>query len=48
MGIKTVAIHSDIDKNSKFVEMADQAYRVGQNLSSESYLNSKKILEVAL
>lgn len=48
MGVQTVAIHSDIDKNSKFVEMADQAYRVGQNLSSESYLNSKKILEVAL
>jgi acetyl/propionyl-CoA carboxylase alpha subunit len=34
MGIKTVAIHSDIDKNSKFVEMADQAYRVGHNPSS--------------
>ncbi len=48
MGIQTVAIHSDIDKNSKFVEMADRAYRVGQNPSSESYLNSKKILEVAL
>ena len=44
MGIQTVAIHSDIDKNSKFVEMADRAYRVGQNPSSESYLNSKKIL----
>ncbi len=48
MGIQTVAIHSDIDKNSKFVEMADRAYRVGPNPSSESYLNSKKILEVAL
>jgi acetyl/propionyl-CoA carboxylase alpha subunit len=34
MGVQTVAIHSDIDKNSKFVEMADQAYRVGQNPSS--------------
>ena len=33
MGVKTVAIHSDIDKNSKFVEMADQAYRVGPNPS---------------
>ena len=29
MGIKTVAIYSDIDRDSKFVSMADQAYRVG-------------------
>lgn len=29
MGIKTVAIYSDIDRESKFVSMADQAYRVG-------------------
>jgi len=42
-----VAIHSDIDKNSKFVEMADQAYRVGPNPSIQSYLNSNKILEIA-
>lgn len=28
--------------------MADRAYRVGKNPSSESYLNSNKILEVAL
>lgn len=34
MGVKTVAIHSEIDKHSKFVEMADQAYKVGQNPSS--------------
>ena len=29
MGIKTVAVYSDIDRNSLFVDMADQAYRVG-------------------
>ncbi len=29
MGINTVAIYSDIDRNSKFVSMADSAYRVG-------------------
>lgn len=29
MGITTVAIYSDIDKNSKFVSIADEAYHVG-------------------
>jgi len=29
LGIKTVAVYSDIDRNSMFVDMADQAYRLG-------------------
>ena len=33
MGVQTVAIYSDIDRHSKFVDMADQAYRVGPNPS---------------
>jgi 3-methylcrotonyl-CoA carboxylase alpha subunit len=47
LGVETVAIYSDIDRNSKFVDMADKAYRVGGNPSSESYLNRNKILEIA-
>ncbi|KAL4442833.1 hypothetical protein ABPG74_010722 [Tetrahymena malaccensis] len=47
MGIKTVAIYSDIDRDSKFVSMADQAYRVGPAPSLQSYLNSQKIIEIA-
>jgi biotin carboxylase len=31
MGIQTLAIHSDIDKFSKYTAMADQAIRVGPN-----------------
>lgn len=42
-----MAIYSDIDRNSKFVDMADRAYRVGPNPSIQSYLNSTKILEIA-
>jgi acetyl/propionyl-CoA carboxylase alpha subunit len=34
MGIQSVAIYSDIDRNSKFVDLADKAYRVGSNQSS--------------
>lgn len=37
MGIKTVAIYSDIDRDSKFVTMADQAYRVGPAPSRNIY-----------
>jgi 3-methylcrotonyl-CoA carboxylase alpha subunit len=34
LGVETVAIYSDIDRNSKFVDMADKAYRVGTNPSA--------------
>ena len=36
LGVQTVAVYSDIDRHSKFVDMADQAYRVGNNPSSTS------------
>lgn len=39
MGIESVAIYSDIDRNSKFVDMADRAYRVGPNPSSKICFN---------
>lgn len=35
LGVQTVAIYSDIDRDSKFVDMADKAYRVGPNPSSK-------------
>lgn len=47
MGIKTVAIYSDADKNSLHVQTADEAYRVGPPPSLESYLNVDEILKVA-
>ncbi|KAM9981124.1 hypothetical protein ACTFIY_003441 [Dictyostelium cf. discoideum] len=45
MGIKTVAIHSDVDKNAKHVNMADEAICVGPAPTSESYLNIDAIVE---
>lgn len=39
MGIKTVAIYSEADKNSLHVEMADEAICIGPPKPSESYLN---------
>lgn len=47
LNIKTVAVFSDIDKNSMFVNMADEAYALSGIDASETYLNIDKILEIA-
>ncbi len=46
MGIKTVAVYSDADTNSLFVQMADEAYNIGPSPSSQSYLNIPAIIDV--
>lgn len=46
MGIKTVAIYSEIDYQSLHVKYADEAYCVGPAPSSSSYLNVEVILDV--
>ena len=45
LGIKTVAVYSDADTNSLFVQMADQAVNIGPAPSSQSYLSIDKILD---
>ncbi|XP_053073509.1 propionyl-CoA carboxylase alpha chain, mitochondrial isoform X3 [Acinonyx jubatus] len=45
MGIKTVAIHSDVDASSVHVKMADEAVCVGPAPTSQSYLNMDAIME---
>jgi propionyl-CoA carboxylase alpha chain len=45
MGIKTVAVYSDADTNSLFVQMSDEAVNIGPSPSSQSYLNINKILD---
>jgi len=47
MGIKTVAVYSEVDRNAPHVRMADEAYSLGGVTSTESYLDSKKILDAA-
>lgn len=46
MGIRTVAIYSHVDRNALHVEMADEAYEVGEAPSAQSYLNQSRILEI--
>ena len=45
MGIKTVAVHSDVDSNSLHVKMADEAVCVGPAPTKDSYLKVNKILQ---
>jgi acetyl-CoA carboxylase biotin carboxylase subunit len=47
MGIASVAIFSEVDRNALHVIKADEAYSVGPASARESYLNVAKILDVA-
>jgi len=47
MGIVSVAIYSDADRNSMHVRYADEAYHIGPSPSNESYLNIDKIIKTA-
>ncbi len=47
MGIKTVAVFSEADRNMPFVRFADEAYCIGPALSAQSYLRADKIIETA-
>lgn len=48
MGIKTVAIYSEADRDSKHVQLADQAFCVGPAPSAESYLQADKIIQICM
>jgi len=48
MGIETIAVFSEADRDAPFVRFADRAYLIGPPASSESYLRMDKIVEVAL
>ena len=43
LGIKTVAVYSDADRNSMHVAMADQAVRIGPPASGQSYLRQGEL-----
>jgi len=47
MGIRSVALYSEVDRAALHVRMADEAYCVGPALASESYLRMDKVLDVA-
>ena len=47
MGIKTVAVYSDADRNALHVKMADEAIHIGPSPSNQSYLVAENVLQAA-
>ncbi|KAI8843527.1 carbamoyl-phosphate synthase L chain, ATP binding domain-containing protein [Chytriomyces cf. hyalinus JEL632] len=47
LGVKTVAVFSEADRDAQHVKMADEAYLIGPAASAESYLRMDKIIQVA-
>ena len=47
LGIKTVAVYSTVDKDAKYVKLADESVCIGPAISKESYLNIPAIIAAA-
>ena len=48
MGVKTVAVYSDADRNALHVSAADEAIHIGPSEVGQSYLKGKRIIDAAL
>jgi acetyl-CoA carboxylase, biotin carboxylase subunit len=47
MGIKTVAVHSEADREAKYVQLADESVCIGPAPSAQSYLNIPAVISAA-
>ena len=47
LGIKTVALHSEADRDAKYVRLADESVCIGPNAAKDSYLNIPAVISAA-
>src|SRR5436305_14488311 len=47
LGLTSVAVYSDADRNALHVRMADEAYHIGPSQASKSYLHIPALIDVA-
>src|SRR5450830_719251 len=47
LGIRTVAVHSEADREAKYVKLADESVCIGPAASSQSYLNIPAVISAA-
>ncbi len=47
LGLTSIAVYSDVDRNALHVRMADEAYHIGPSQASKSYLHIPTLIEVA-
>ena len=47
LGVKTVALHSEADREAKYVRLADESVCIGPNAAKDSYLNIPAVISAA-
>ncbi len=47
MGLRTIAVYSELDRDARHVELADEAWNAGPAPAADSYLNQNRILQIA-